>query len=81
LAIEVPPLRERKEDIPLIFEKFLKEECEKEKIKEPLVEKGVILKLLSHPFYGNVRELQNITKRLIVSSLKSGKIDERSIEV
>jgi DNA-binding NtrC family response regulator len=80
LTIEVPPLRDRKEDIPAIFEKFLKEECEKEKINEPLVEKGVILKLLSHPFYGNVRELQNLTKRLIVSSLKSGRIDERNIE-
>lgn len=80
LTIEVPPLRERKEDIPILFEYFLKSECEKENIKKPEIGKGVVFKLLSHNFYGNVRELQNLTKRLIVSSLVTGIIEERKIE-
>ncbi|GEM_PF-3332315 len=79
ITIEVPPLRERREDIITLFEKFLEEECEKEKIRKPEVKKGVYLKIVRHNWYGNVRELQNFTKRAIVSSRKSGIIDERMI--
>lgn len=79
ITIDIPPLRKRKEDIIPLFEKFLEEECEREKIKKPLVKKGVYLKLVSYQWYGNVRELQNFTKRAIVSSIKSGIIDERQI--
>jgi len=79
ITIDVPPLRKRKEDIVPLFEKFLEEECEREKIKKPLVKKGVYLKLISYQWLGNVRELQNFTKRAIVSSKKSGIIDEKQI--
>lgn len=79
ITINVPPLRERKEDIIPLFEKFLEEECEREKIKKPIVKKGVYLKLISYQWLGNVRELQNFAKRAIVSSIKSGIIDEKQI--
>ncbi|MCX7830111.1 MAG: sigma 54-interacting transcriptional regulator, partial [Acidobacteria bacterium] len=79
ITIYVPPLRERKEDIVPLFEKFLEEECEKEKICKPIVKKGVYLKLLSYQWFGNVRELQNFAKRAIVASIKSGVIDEKQV--
>lgn len=79
ISIEVPPLRERKEDIIPLFEKFLEEECQKENVKKPLVKKVVYNKLLSYSWFGNVRELQNFVKRVIVSSRKSGIIDEKQI--
>lgn len=79
ITIEMPPLRERKEDIIPLFEKFLEEECEKEKIIKPFVKKGVYLKLVSHNWFGNVRELQNFVKRAIVSSIRNGTIDEKNV--
>ena len=79
ITLEIPPLRERKEDIIPLFEKFLEEECQKENVKKPVVKKIVYNKLLSYSWLGNVRELQNFVKRVIVSSRKSGIIDEKQI--
>jgi DNA-binding NtrC family response regulator/tetratricopeptide (TPR) repeat protein len=80
ISIEVPPLRERKEDIAFLFDHFLEQESEKEKIKKPVVEKSVYLKLMSNNWSGNVRELQNFVRRLIVASHKKGVIEESMVE-
>ena len=80
ISIEIPPLRERKEDLAQLFDHFLESESEKEKIKRPEVEKGVYLRLMSHDWPGNVRELQNHVRRLLVASHRNRKIDESMIE-
>ncbi len=80
ISVEVPPLRERKEDIAGLFDHFLESESEKEKIKRPEVEKGVYLRLISHDWPGNVRELQNHVRRLLVASHNKKRIDESMVE-
>jgi len=72
--IHLPPLRERKEDIPLLIEHFLKIYCEKEKCKVPLIEKDVFSILMNYDYPGNIRELENIIHRAVILSKGKGKI-------
>lgn len=66
IIIEVPPLRERKEDIPLLIDYFLQEFSEAMK-KPPLTfEPDAIEYLKKLPWRGNVRELRNIIERLMI---------------
>jgi len=64
--IRVPPLRERKEDIPLLVEHFLarfnqKYSCQVEGVSEEVMEA-----LVNHQWEGNVRELENLIARLVL---------------
>lgn len=79
LSITLPPLRERREDIVPLFNRFLEEETRKSNIPCPKIGKGVYSKLLKHSFPGNVRELQNLVKRAIVSSFHNGILKESDI--
>lgn len=66
INIRVPPLRERKEDIPLLVEYFLGKSAESNnKPKKSLMGRAVE-KLYDYPWPGNVRELQNEIERLCV---------------
>ncbi len=67
INLRVPPLRERKEDIPLLAEFFLAKSAEKGGPKKILT-KRALEKLYDYPFPGNVRELQNEMERLCVLS-------------
>jgi DNA-binding NtrC family response regulator/tetratricopeptide (TPR) repeat protein len=80
ISIEVPPLKDRKEDIISLFEYFLEQESQKEKIRKPELDKGVHLRLISHSWPGNVRELQNFVRKLLVASHKKGIIEESMVE-
>ncbi len=65
IQITIPPLRERKEDIPLLLEHFVRvfsEEFGKE-IKR--IDRSFVEPLLEYDFPGNVRELQNIVERAV----------------
>lgn len=57
---ELPPLRERKEDIPTLLEFFLEEAAVAFEKKKPAFPKDLIALLLTYHFPGNVRELQNL---------------------
>jgi two-component system, NtrC family, response regulator GlrR len=59
IPIELPPLRERKEDIPLLVEHFLKKISEKMKKKVKGLTPVALQKLMFHDWPGNVRELEN----------------------
>jgi len=59
LSILVPPLRERKEDLPVLTHHFIKEFNYKYHVKIEGVSKEVLEKFRSYPWPGNVRELQN----------------------
>jgi two-component system C4-dicarboxylate transport response regulator DctD len=59
VTIDLPPLRERREDIPLLFEHFLGQAAEKYQRPVPVVEPEEVHRLMAHDWPGNVRELRN----------------------
>lgn len=66
VPIQIPPLRDRKEDILPLAQFFLEKTCaENHKPLKKLTE-GAIQKLLNYPWPGNVRELANIIERTVV---------------
>jgi transcriptional regulator with PAS, ATPase and Fis domain len=60
VEIELPPLRERREDIPHLVRHFLEEFSRREGIAAPHFAKEALALLLEHDWPGNVRELQNV---------------------
>lgn len=67
LTLEVPPLRERKEDIPVLVDKFLVEFYKETGIYRK-VSKNVMKRLYKHDWPGNVRELRNVIERMAVNA-------------
>ncbi|MGH1462030.1 MAG: sigma-54 interaction domain-containing protein [Neptuniibacter sp.] len=61
--IELPPLRERKEDIPLLIKALLKRIPDSENVS---LETPALTTLMDHPFPGNIRELRNILERAVL---------------
>jgi DNA-binding NtrC family response regulator len=70
IPIAVPPLRKRKEDIPLLVDFFLKKYGEREGKKIKGITREALAILLNHPFPGNVRELENVIERAVVFAEK-----------
>ncbi|MDH4233139.1 MAG: sigma-54 dependent transcriptional regulator [Nitrospirota bacterium] len=68
VQIKLPPLRERKEDIPLLVRGFLREATEKLETGEKELSKEAKALLLKYDWPGNVRELENVIKRACVLS-------------
>lgn len=66
LPIRVPPLRRRREDIPLLAEHFLKEACRNNDRPLKTFSKEALKKLGEYDFPGNVRELRNLIERLVI---------------
>lgn len=62
INLHIPPLRERKEDIPLMFDYFFRRLAKNVSV-EPIADDGFLQCLSSYSWPGNVRELQNITER------------------
>jgi DNA-binding NtrC family response regulator len=70
IAIALPPLRERKEDIPMMVERFLERFC-RENGKPPRVfSQGALKLLMDYDWPGNVRELENVVERAVVLSVQ-----------
>jgi len=68
LPIELPPLRERREDIPLLVDHFLEKHCSDLKKARKRVSAALMDKFLRAPWEGNVRELENVILRGILFS-------------
>jgi PAS domain S-box-containing protein len=66
--IEVPPLRKRKEDIPMLVEYFVKRYAEKMGKQIRKIDKNTLELCQSYPWPGNIRELQNIVERSVILS-------------
>jgi len=69
IPIFLPPLRERKEDIPLLIDHFLKK-FNKEYKKNITINKSAMEKLINYSWPGNVRELENTIERLVILAEK-----------
>jgi len=75
--IEIPPLRERKQDIPLLVEYFIDRYARKAGKKITTVDKKTLRLLQSYPWPGNIRELQNVIERsVIVCETENFSVDE-----
>jgi DNA-binding NtrC family response regulator len=68
VPIKLPALRDRREDIPLLVEHFLKKSAAKHSIGLPRVEREVFAAFFNYPWMGNVRELENVIERMVVLS-------------
>ena len=66
--IDIPPLRERREDVPLLAEYFLRHSAERLKRPVPKLTETSVNTLLRYDWPGNVRELQNEIERAIILS-------------
>jgi DNA-binding NtrC family response regulator len=68
ISIEIPPLRERKDDIPLLSYHFLEKYCQETTKKIDSIEKKTLQHLKSYNWPGNVRELENAIERAVILS-------------
>ena len=68
ITIELPPLRQRKEDIPLLVDFFLKKYAEENDRPARHVTPEALRPLMSYSWPGNVRELENVIERAVVLS-------------
>ena len=66
IPFQIPPLRERKEDVPLLVRYFLEDFAQKYGKKVPTITHKALETLENHSWPGNVRELRNIMERLII---------------
>jgi len=72
-SIEVPPLRDRLEDLPLLAEKFCQELAQREEIPVPIISEEIWKLWSAYLWPGNIRELKNEIERLISFLPKGGK--------
>lgn len=70
IPIYLPPLRERKEDIPLLVDHFLAHHAKKSNRDKPAISPSALAMLVDHQWFGNVRELANFIERLIALNSK-----------
>ena len=68
VPVEVPPLRERISDIPLLVRHFLDKICRQEEIPDKQIAQESLRRLASHRWPGNVRELENAVEKAVVLS-------------
>ena len=66
LPIEVPPLRQRIEDIPVLVDTFFKEFAVQNRSKQKKITPEALAILAKYPWPGNVRELKNLVERLAI---------------
>ncbi|MGN0658415.1 MAG: sigma-54 interaction domain-containing protein [Emergencia sp.] len=79
LSIEVPPLRERREDIPLLAESFLQQSAEASGNETKTLDYGARRCLMEYDWPGNVRELKNVIQRSMLLT-RDGIITEDVLE-
>jgi len=80
ISIQLPPLRDRKEDIPHLVDHFLKKFSEENNRKFGAMPSEMMRLLVQYDWPGNVRELENVIERLVVLS-SSGKLSHDVISL
>ena len=78
ILIQVPSLNERRDDIPLLVDHFLKDLCEEYKQPVKEIDAAAVTALQNYNWTGNIRELRNVVERLIILSDK--KITKKDVE-
>jgi len=69
VSLEIPPLRDRREDIPILFEHFVLQAAQRYRKEAPMAPDQLARRLMAHPWPGNVRELRNVADRFVLDVL------------
>jgi DNA-binding NtrC family response regulator len=77
--IEVPPLRDRRDDIPLLLRHFLQTFSSLHRLPVPEITPEALRSLLTYDWPGNVRELKNVAERLVVGGSRDACVDRGSL--
>jgi two-component system response regulator AtoC len=80
ISVHLPPLRERREDIPLLVEHFLNRFRPSPRAQASRLTRAALDKLMSHDWPGNIRELQNVIERAVILS-SGGLITDLEIDI
>ena len=80
IPIQVPALRERKQDLPELIDLFIEDIAQKNHLDVPTISEAAQRALYNYAWPGNARQLQNVIQRLLVLNI-GGKIDIPEIEV
>jgi two-component system NtrC family response regulator len=67
VPLHIPPLRQRRDDIPVLAEHFLSHFCQRHKRHPKRLADEVVQILVSHSWPGNIRQLRNVMERLVVT--------------
>ncbi|MFH0999458.1 MAG: sigma 54-interacting transcriptional regulator, partial [Bacteroidota bacterium] len=78
ILIEVPLLKDRKDDIPLLINHFLEEIAEAQGKKKTEISEKALELLKEKPWTGNIRELRNVVERLVI--LSGNQIEDKDVE-
>ncbi len=79
LALRVPPLRERREDIPLLVSRFLRQAADRNGMPVPSVPEEELGRMMAHAWPGNVRELKNAVERMVITA-RDGRAGSFTVE-
>ena len=79
VPFEIPPLRERKEDIPVLARHFLAQSCAEYGKRQKALSPEALDRLVQHPWPGNVRELKNVMERMVIM-VPADRIEARDVE-
>jgi DNA-binding NtrC family response regulator len=80
IPIHVPPLRERREDIPVLVKAFIEDTCSRNGIAPKTISAQAMESLTRMEWGGNVRELRNIVERLVIMTARAT-IDHADLEI
>lgn len=79
IPVKLPPLRERREDIPLLVQHFVQRLCADQGRTPAGVSQDAMRKLMAHSWPGNVRQLENAVERALAFSQGRGQIDVQDL--
>jgi two-component system response regulator FlrC len=68
IPVKLPPLRDRKEDIPLLINSFIEKHCSENGFDKKTISKDTVDLLIRQNWPGNVRELENVIERAVIIS-------------
>lgn len=74
--VQLPPLRERREDVPLLVEHFVTQLATDMRIDRPVISERAWRRLAAYDFPGNIRELRNLLERALLLSAGEALTDE-----
>jgi len=80
IALHLPPLRERREDIPILARRFAEQVCQVYQADPPLIEEEALQWLSRQEFRGNIRQLKNAVERAMLLNLGKRTLGRRDFQ-